>query len=322
ENGVWKFSKVRWQQAILVPYKGGWAKNEDYNQGIWVSDTLPPDAPPTDDHGWWPETYLPPFHFSNPVATYVPPGTEAPPAGPPPAVVGVRSVAADIDAKQIATLQAEVTSMEAENEIENLQGIFGFYYDKNLWQQAADLFAEDATFEWGGSGVYVGKASILAYLQSKGAEGPQEGVLNDQMQLQPIITVAADGKTAQGRWHNFSQEAVHGQNHFWGTGIYENEYRFEDGVWKLSKLKLYSSMKTPFEDGWGVTAVPRSTPAVEVPPTQPPSTDYENYPAVFVPPFHYDNPVTGAPDSVIADASTTTALTDATSMRTAMEALD
>ena len=33
---------------------------------------LPPDEPPTDDHGWWPETYLPPFHFSNPVATYVP----------------------------------------------------------------------------------------------------------------------------------------------------------------------------------------------------------------------------------------------------------
>jgi SnoaL-like domain len=72
EDGVWKFSKVRWQQAILVAYAGGWAKNEDYNHGIWVSDTLPPDAPPTDDHGWWPDTYLPPFHFSNPVATYVP----------------------------------------------------------------------------------------------------------------------------------------------------------------------------------------------------------------------------------------------------------
>jgi len=72
ENGVWKFSKVRWQQAILVPYAGGWAKHEDYNKGIWVSDKLPPDEPPTDDHGWWPETYLPPFHFSNPVATYVP----------------------------------------------------------------------------------------------------------------------------------------------------------------------------------------------------------------------------------------------------------
>jgi hypothetical protein len=78
ENGVWKISKLRWQQAILVAYDGGWSANEDYNKGIWVSDRLPPDAPPTDDHGWWPETYLPPFHFPNPVATYVPPAAAAP----------------------------------------------------------------------------------------------------------------------------------------------------------------------------------------------------------------------------------------------------
>lgn len=73
EDGVWKISKMYWQQAILVAYEGGWARNEDYNKGIWVSDKLPPDAPPTNDHGWWPETWLPPFHFSNPVGTYVPP---------------------------------------------------------------------------------------------------------------------------------------------------------------------------------------------------------------------------------------------------------
>lgn len=73
DNGVWKFSKVKWQQAILVNYQGGWAKNEDYNKGIWVSDKLPPDAPPTDDKGSWPEVWLLPFHFNNPVGTYVPP---------------------------------------------------------------------------------------------------------------------------------------------------------------------------------------------------------------------------------------------------------
>lgn len=72
ENGIWKFSKVRWQQAVLVAYAGGWAKNKDANNGIWVSDTLPADAPPTDDHGAWPQTYLPPFSFANPVGTYLP----------------------------------------------------------------------------------------------------------------------------------------------------------------------------------------------------------------------------------------------------------
>jgi hypothetical protein len=73
EDGVWKISKLRWFQTILVPYAGGWAKNEDFNKGIWVSDTLAPDAPPSAPYGSWPETFLPPFSFENPVGRYVPP---------------------------------------------------------------------------------------------------------------------------------------------------------------------------------------------------------------------------------------------------------
>jgi hypothetical protein len=196
---------------------------------------------------------------------------------------------------EVALMQQEVANLEAENEIENLQRIFGFYFDKNEWTQAADLFTDDATLEWGGSGVYVGKDRILAYFNTWGAEGPQQGVLNDHMQLQPVITISANGTTAQGRWHHFSQEAVHGESHHWGTGIYENEYRFEDGVWKISKLHLYSTMRTPYDDGWAVTALPRSAPSTELPPDRPPSVAYENYPAVFVPPMHFTNPGVATP---------------------------
>ncbi len=220
--------------------------------------------------------------------------------------VQAQDPAADLQAlgAEVVLMQQEVTRLEAENEIENLQRIFGFYFDKNEWVQAADLFTEDATLEWGGSGVYAGKAHILAYLQTWGAEGPQQGILNDQMQLQPVITIAPDGTTAQGRWHHFSQEAVHGVSHHWGTGVYENEYRFEDGVWKISKLHLYSTMRTPYDDGWAVTALPRTTPSVEVPPDAPPSVEYENYPAVFVAPFHYTNPGLPEPQQVSGAGST------------------
>jgi hypothetical protein len=79
-DGVWKFSKLRWFQTILVPYEGGWAKSEDLNHGIWVSDKLPPDAPPTAPYKWWPETFLPPFSFPNPVGRYVPPAAPETPA--------------------------------------------------------------------------------------------------------------------------------------------------------------------------------------------------------------------------------------------------
>ncbi len=206
-------------------------------------------------------------------------------------IVVAQDTAAELQAlsQEVALMQQEVGQLEAENEIENLQRIFGFYFDKNLWTEVADLFTEDATVELGGSGVYAGKAHILAYFQSFGAEGPQPGILNDQMQLQPVLTVNSNG-TAKGRWHLFSQEAVHGVSHHWGSGIYENEYRFEDGVWKISKVHLYSTMRTPYEDGWGVTALPRTTPSEELPPDMPASVEYENYPAVYVPPFHYTNP--------------------------------
>ena len=223
-------------------------------------------------------------------------------------------------AQQVAQLQAEVVNLEAENEIENLQGIFGFYFDKNEWQQAADLFTDDATLEWSGSGVYAGKARILAYLKSLGAKGPQEGLLNEQMQLQPIVSVAADGQSAKARWHLFSQEAVHGINHFWGTGVYENEYRFENGVWKLSKLKLYSTMKTPYQDGWGVTALPRSKASTTLPPDQPPTADYKNYPSVFVAPFHYSNPAIAEPPH--AQPAAAANLTDMAAVTEALASLE
>jgi len=194
-------------------------------------------------------------------------------------------------AKDIAQAEMEIQLLEDENEVENLQRIFGFYIDKHQWTQAADLFTDDATLEIGGSGVYVGKARILEYFKRMGAEGPQEGILNDHMQLQPVVHVSPDG-TAKGRWHHFSQQAELRVSHFWGTGIYENEYLREDGVWKISKLHLYSTMRTPVDDGWHVTALPRSQPIEEFPPDRPASVDYENYPSVYVVPFHYEHPVT------------------------------
>jgi hypothetical protein len=207
--------------------------------------------------------------------------------------------AADIEvarvAGEIVQLEQEIRLLEDENDIENLQRIFGFYTDKHQWSQAADLFADDASIEIGGSGVYVGKQRILDYMQSLGEAGPQEGILDDHMQLQPVIHVYSDG-TAKGRWHHFSQEAEFGVSHHWSAGTYENDYVKEDGVWKISKLHLYSTMRTPVGDGWHATALPRSQPSEELPPDLTSSMEYENYPAVFVVPFHYDNPVTGNDD--------------------------
>ncbi len=72
EAGVWKIKALHWYQALYVPYAGGWQTNPDPTQGKLVSDALPPDRPPSVDYKTWPETYIPPFSFPNPVARYVP----------------------------------------------------------------------------------------------------------------------------------------------------------------------------------------------------------------------------------------------------------
>ena len=291
EDGVWKIGKLHWYQSMVVPYEDGWQVREDWNGGIWVSDRLPPDEPPSVAYETWPATYLPPFHFPNPVLGAAPASLREDPG-----TAGVESVdPIESLAARAAVLAQEIGLLEDENAIENLQRIYGFYTDKQLWSEAAALFAEDGTIEIGGSGVYAGRDRVRRYLSSLGPEGPADGRLFDQMQLQPVVHVAPDGRTARARWHMFAQEAVSGEYARWGLGVYENEYIKEDGVWQIRNLRQYSTMYTPYEEGWGKAALPLNTPLAELPPDRPPAVSYGAYPSVFVAPFHYENPVTGQP---------------------------
>jgi hypothetical protein len=194
-----------------------------------------------------------------------------------------------------AMLEREIGLLEDENAIEKLQRVYGFYTDKQLWTEAARLFADDGTIEVGGRGVYTGQDRVLEFLKLTGPEFPQPGRLYDQMQLQPIVHVAPDGRTAKGRWHVFAQEAQHGEYANWGLGVLENEYVKDDGVWKIRRLHFYTTMYTPYDQGWGKEALPNPGPSRSLPPDRPPSVDYAAYPSVFVVPFHYENPVTGKP---------------------------
>lgn len=227
-------------------------------------------------------------------------------------VVGVLGVAPtgrlpaqDDVAARVAAAQARLAALDQRavrvsdvNEIENLQRSYGYYVDKMLWEHVLDLFTEDATMEIGLGGVYVGKDSIRRYLYSLsgGVEGPVEGVLYDHFQLQPIVTVAPDGRTAKGRWRAFIMTGTFGAGSGgnWGEGPYENEYVKESGIWKISKLHWYATFYVPYEGAWlnsSADDVRAYSEGRGVTPDRPPSELYAPYPAAFVPPFHYPNPV-------------------------------
>lgn len=200
-------------------------------------------------------------------------------------------------------LDQRILRIEDENALENLQRTYGFLVDKGLWHDVSDLFTDDGTLEIGGRGVFVGKSRIYQYLLFLGKEGPQYGRLLDHMQLQPVVHVAPDGRTAQGRWRFLARGGeltftgasgtLASGTGILGMGTYENEYIKEDGVWKIRKLHAYFRMYTRDVDGWGKFAMPNTRPEEKLPPDRPPTIVYEQYPSTYIPPFHYLNPVTG-----------------------------
>jgi hypothetical protein len=287
ENGKWKISRIHWYETFTVPFKGGWkGKMEQTN----VADRKlpPPDRPSTFTYEVWPAASLPPYSFAHPVR-------EA--ARSASAVAAAGSGGPAPKAAELARIQQIVTQLEDERAIEILQRTYGYYVDKNLRRQIADLFTEDGTLEIGGRGVFVGRERVVRYLQWQGdpAQRVTQGRLYDHTQMQPIIHVAPDGRTAKGRWRAMVFGGDYGGSSVFGDCIYENEYRKVDGIWQISKLHAYFVMYSDMQNGWGVRATPNTRPDANVPPDRPPTVVYDMYPGVITAPLHYENPVTGKP---------------------------
>jgi hypothetical protein len=193
--------------------------------------------------------------------------------------------------QRLDELDKRITRLEDMNQVEKLQRIYGYFVDKGQWTQLADLFADDATLEIGGKGVFLGKKRVLEYMQTAfGPDGAKEGLLVNHMQFQPIVDISPDGKTAWIRSRAWVM-SIGG----WGLPLYEDEFTKQDGVWKFSResgpFTMYSSWK-----GWGHDALNNTWPdKFDPPPDLPPTTVYLTYPAYYIVPFHYPNPVTGKP---------------------------
>jgi hypothetical protein len=201
----------------------------------------------------------------------------------------------DAIAARIAALEQRKERIEDVNAIERLQHAYGYYADRGLWDEAANLFADDGTIEIGLDGVYVGKERVREYLRalSGGRPALTDGELGERLQVMPVITLAADGLTAKARWRAILLEGELGGEAFWGEGPYENEYVKDDGVWKIQLLHWYQALFVPYEGGWQTKPDPTGAKYVSgtLPPDRPPTVDYKTWPDTYVPPFSFPNPV-------------------------------
>ncbi|MEO5923563.1 MAG: nuclear transport factor 2 family protein [Bryobacteraceae bacterium] len=250
ERGVWKIATARYFPQYDGPYEVGWTN--------WGGGDLP----------------VVPKHFDTETA-----GIPIPPA------VGV----APVSKATLASLQKRIEILNDEDRVRNLQGAYGFYQDRKMWDDVVDLFAQDGVVEVAGQGVWRGPAGVRRWLQTMGPAGLTHGQLNDRVQNDVTVTIAAGGNEAFARGIELGMLGEADQEKgWWEVATFYNRFVKEDGVWKIREMRRFPLVKTDIFVGWGhsriVDAVPTGANAPDAKATEV---------GVVMPAFAAVHPVTG-----------------------------
>jgi hypothetical protein len=288
QNGVWKIQRLQLHLRFYAPYEGGWTRTTAALNARYGKSTAKSDRP-SGRYETWPTRQIAPMHYGRTAeaAYQLAPDNSARAAEP---AAGAVRTAASLEA-QVRALELKLQRLRAVDEVENLQSAYGYYADMSMQDATSALFTEDSTLEILGRGVFLGSDRIYEYMRRLGA--PTNGRLFTHMQLQPVITVSADGTRANVRARLFEMFGVNNAQAQLAEGTYENRFVLENGMWKYQGLNGYQTFYTDYEQGWSKHSVPLMTYFPGYPPDLPHSVEYEPYPAVFVAPFHYRNPVSG-----------------------------
>jgi hypothetical protein len=217
--------------------------------------------------------------------------------------------------RRIDELEHQLGIQQDIHAVRRLQYAYGYFIDKSQYNEVVDLFSDQGEV-WFLGGIYRGKAGIRRlYIErfrnsfTEGHNGPRYGWLLDHPQMQMIVDVAPDRRTAAVRGRSMMQAGLHetatgNQRAWWEGGVYENRYVREDGVWKMLRLGYFPHWHGSFKDGWAKTPIDFVPMPTRLYPEDPFGPDALQdpmprlWPATDVVPFHYVHPVTGRPIEV------------------------
>ena len=218
--------------------------------------------------------------------------------------------------KEIAVLKAQLAELTYRTGvIEDIQAIrtlhfkYGYYMDKWLFPEIVDLFAANGEFHFL-NGIFKGKQGVSRFFgDGLGIDGPTYGILTDHLQVQDIVDVAPDRRTAKGRFRCFLMGGMHESkkgstpipDQFWEGGVYENSYVKENDVWKIKMLNYSLSWQAEYEKGWAhsqskllmVSPFTKTYPEDSRGPDLLKPDPVKHWPEATMVPFHYPHPVTG-----------------------------
>jgi len=165
-------------------------------------------------------------------------------------------------------LAERIGRLNDEDAVRNLQNAYGYYVDRMMWTDVADLCTEDAEVTITGVGEFTGRAGVREAMELMGPEGLPYGRLNEHMIFDLVVEVLPGGREALARGIEVAllgdatrREAA------WEFSVFRNGFVKEDGLWKLKRLAVTPLIRARYDEGWGDGGVlPRELPAHEVPP--------------------------------------------------------
>jgi hypothetical protein len=129
------------------------------------------------------------------------------------------------------SLEERIDRLEARDQIRVLRYEYGSRIDDRDWSGWTDLFTRDVTCDYEGWGTVEGREDLRTFAEEVVADA---FVFTAHVMHHPVITVHADGETAQGRWYVEVHDARTDGTARWRIGRYTDEYRLVDGSWKFA----------------------------------------------------------------------------------------
>jgi hypothetical protein len=224
EGGVWRISRQIFAPTLLGPYEGGW-------------------------RAFRAEMPLVPYHFR-------------PADIGKPFVRGAGVPASAGDRASLPELAARIERLRDEDAVRNLQHAWGYYQDFRMWDDVLDLFEPTARVSVGGVGVWEGTLGIRGWLDAQGPAGLRYGEVNDRIQHDIVIEVAADGRSARARGLELGMLGENNERAWWTLSRFDNLYAKRGGVWRIAHMRRAQWLRTDYDKGWAKDWQPFS-PALE-----------------------------------------------------------
>ena len=135
--------------------------------------------------------------------------------------------------------------------MQNLASAFGYYLDRGMYEDVAELFYSDNGIYAEGEGNFIGQEGILRYLSRFGPPGLDHGELNDRPQLMPLVSISEGGAIGVVRTFEIGMSGQHGGKGYWSATL--NAFlmmRGPDGKWRISLLTRQPIMRADYDEGW------------------------------------------------------------------------